>query len=80
MSDRINNPFQSASDSLCQDDQPVTFPQREHCESQCGNAPSSSPILASLHRWGPSLALLAIGFLNAPPDVLNSSVGGGLHH
>ena len=80
MSARINNRFQSASDRLCQDDPTPSFPQPENYEAQCGNASNTSPILASLHRWGPSLALLAIGFINTPPDVLNSSVGGGVSH
>lgn len=49
-------------------------------EPRCGeHALTAQVVLESLHRWGPSLALLAAGFLGAAPGIAPTSVGGGAH-
>ena len=80
MSDEIVNQSQLASGRLCQDAQPASFEQLNHSELESRGMPSESSVLASLHRWGPSMALLAAGFLGTPPDILAPLVGGGIHH
>ena len=80
MSDKIINQSQLASCGRRQDDQPASFQQLDDCELESRDAPGESSVLASLHRWGPSMALVAAGFLSSPPDILAPLVGGGMHH
>jgi hypothetical protein len=80
MSNQIINQSQLASPDRRQDDQPASFEQLNDCELESRGASGESSVLASLHRWGPSMALLAAGFLSTPPDLLGPLVGSGMHH
>lgn len=82
MSVSDNDTNQSRMESIplghSQSDQPTPFGQIADCVEADEGLTAESSVCGALRQWGPSLALLAAGFLVSTPDISIPLVGGGV--